>query len=162
MGIITLVLHKCYKKVVAIIVIPDVSRVVSFLADVTRLTSGNGDNCKKETTVNTTPDFNITKNAADRIAYLLAQEEDKSANLRIAVLSGGCSGFQYNYDFDTKKNPDDLFFEKDGVTITIDQTSLEFIKGSTLDYVESMSAAAFEIKNPNSTANCGCGNSFSV
>ncbi|MCE3233367.1 MAG: heme biosynthesis protein HemY [Rickettsiaceae bacterium] len=106
--------------------------------------------------------FNITENAAKRIAYLISQEEEKSVNLRISVTGGGCSGFQYNYDFDTKKNDDDLFFEKDGIKVAIDTTSIEFVNGSTLDYVETMTAAAFEIKNPNSTARCGCGNSFAV
>ncbi len=108
------------------------------------------------------PAFFITESAAKRIAYLILQEEDKNTNLRISVLGGGCSGFQYNYDFDSKANPDDLFFDKDSVKVAIDSTSIEFLNGSTLDYVETMTAAAFEIKNPNSTANCGCGNSFAV
>jgi iron-sulfur cluster insertion protein len=106
--------------------------------------------------------FNISESAAKRIAYLIAREDDKAANLRISVLGGGCSGFQYNYDFDSKINADDLAFEKDGVKVVIDSTSIDFLKGSLLDYVETMSAAAFEIKNPNSSSSCGCGNSFAV
>ena len=106
--------------------------------------------------------FNITESAAKRIAVLLESEKDKEAHLRISVLGGGCSGFQYNYDFDSKINEDDNAFKKIDIEVVIDTTSLEFIKGSTLDYVETLGGASFEIKNPNSTANCGCGNSFSV
>lgn len=107
-------------------------------------------------------DFTVTENAAKRLAYLVSQEEDKSVNLRITVEGGGCSGFQYNYGFDAKINEDDRIFERDGIKVVIDTMSLDFVKGSQLDYVETMMAAAFEIKNPNATANCGCGNSFSV
>lgn len=106
--------------------------------------------------------FIISQNAAKRISKLIQDEENKQVHLRISVLGGGCSGFQYNYDFDTTKNADDLIFEKDGVEVVIDTTSIEFIKGSMLDYVETLGSAAFEIKNPNATANCGCGNSFAV
>jgi iron-sulfur cluster insertion protein len=108
------------------------------------------------------PAFFITDSAAKRIAWLISKEEDKNASLRISVLGGGCSGFQYNYDFDSKTSSDDLFFDKNDVKVAIDSMSIEFLNGSTLDYVETMTAAAFEIKNPNATANCGCGNSFSV
>jgi iron-sulfur cluster insertion protein len=113
-------------------------------------------------TTKTSENFIISENAAKRIAQLMDDEENKNVRLRISVLGGGCSGFQYNYDFDTAKNNDDLLFEKDGIEVVIDDTSIEFISGSMLDYVETLGSAAFEIKNPNATANCGCGNSFSV
>lgn len=106
--------------------------------------------------------FTVTDNAAKRINALLAQEENKKQRLRIEVLGGGCSGFQYNMDFDAKKNDDDLVFENHGAEVVIDSTSMEFLAGSSVDYVETLGSAAFEIKNPNATANCGCGNSFSV
>lgn len=106
--------------------------------------------------------FNITDSAAGRISYLMSDEEDKNLNLRISVLGGGCSGFQYKYEFDPKKNEDDLSFKKNDIQVVIDNTSIEFLNNCTLDYVETLGAAAFEIKNPNATANCGCGNSFSV
>lgn len=106
--------------------------------------------------------FTITESAAKRIAELITQEDDKNAKLRISVLGGGCSGFQYNYDFDSSKNNDDLVFERDNVQVLIDETSIEFLNHCSIDYVETLGSAAFEIKNPNATANCGCGNSFSV
>ena len=108
------------------------------------------------------PDFAVTENAAKRVAQLITQEEDKNVRMRVAVLGGGCSGFQYKFDFDAAKNEDDLIFEQDGVEVIIDETSLELVKGSVLDYAETLGSAAFVVKNPNATANCGCGNSFSV
>ena len=106
--------------------------------------------------------FTITENAAKRIAELITQEDDKNAKLRISVLGGGCSGFQYNYEFTSSKNDDDLTFARDDVQVLIDETSIEFLNHCSIDYVETLGSAAFEIKNPNATANCGCGNSFSV
>lgn len=106
--------------------------------------------------------FTITENAAKRIAHLAGQEPFPDAKLRIAVDGGGCSGFQYRYEFTAEKQADDTAFERDGATILIDAMSLEFLKDSAVDYVETLGAAHFEIKNPNATANCGCGNSFAV
>jgi iron-sulfur cluster insertion protein len=101
--------------------------------------------------------FNISDSAKVRIAKILVGEPEGS-RLRVSVQGGGCSGFQYNLDFDTNLNDDDSQFD----TVVVDATSLELLKESTLDYVESLGSAAFEIKNPNATAKCGCGNSFSV
>lgn len=107
--------------------------------------------------------FSITDSAAERIAFLAKQEEKPGAKLRIAVDGGGCSGFQYRYDFTWDQNDDeDLVITKGDATVLIDQTSLEFMQDSVLDYVVTLGAAAFEIKNPQATANCGCGNSFAV
>ena len=109
-----------------------------------------------------TQDFAVTQNAAKRIAFLSAQEEDKNVRMRVSVLGGGCSGFQYKFEFDSAKNADDVIFETDGVEAVVDETSLEILKGSVLDYVETLGSAAFVVKNPNATASCGCGNSFAV
>ncbi|MBV9835445.1 MAG: iron-sulfur cluster insertion protein ErpA [Alphaproteobacteria bacterium] len=103
----------------------------------------------------------LTDSAARRIAYLASREAQPSM-LRVAVLGGGCSGFQYNFDFDTKRNDDDLVIEKNGATVLIDSTSLEFIKGSEIDYVDEMVGASFQVRNPNATSSCGCGTSFAV
>ena len=108
-----------------------------------------------------TEDFAVTANAAKRISFLIT-EEDKNVRMRVAVLGGGCSGFQYNFDFDSAKNADDRVFTTDGIEVLVDETSLELVKGSELDYVETLGSAAFVIKNPNATAKCGCGNSFAV
>ncbi|MBS0522626.1 MAG: iron-sulfur cluster insertion protein ErpA [Proteobacteria bacterium] len=105
--------------------------------------------------------FSVTPNAAKRIAFL-ASRESKPMMMRVAVLGGGCSGFQYNFSFEEQKNDDDLLIERDGAAILVDSTSLEMLKGSELDYVEEMVGSAFQVRNPNATSSCGCGNSFSV
>lgn len=106
--------------------------------------------------------FNLSDAAVARIAHLLTTEPEGSA-LRVSVLGGGCSGFQYHFDFDTKPPAsDDLLINHEGARVLVDETSLEMLNGSMLDFAETMYSAAFEIKNPNATANCGCGNSFSV
>jgi iron-sulfur cluster insertion protein len=109
-----------------------------------------------------TADFSVTQNAAKRIEFLITQEENRNVRMRVAVLGGGCSGFQYKFDFDAAKNEDDLIFSQGAVEVIVDTTSLELVKGSELDYVETLGSAAFVIKNPNATAKCGCGNSFAV
>ncbi len=110
----------------------------------------------------TDSEINISDSAAQRIAHLLDTEPEGSV-LRVSVLGGGCSGFQYHFDFDaTPPAEDDKIFEKDGAKVVIDDTSLDIMKGSLLDYVETLGSAAFEIKNPQADASCGCGNSFSV
>lgn len=107
-------------------------------------------------------DFSVSDSAATRIAKLLATEPAGS-RLRVSVEGGGCSGFQYHFDF-TADAPqeDDLEFGPAQAPVLIDTVSLDFIRGSQLDYVATLGAAAFEIKNPNAKASCGCGNSFSV
>ena len=105
--------------------------------------------------------FSVSPTAAKRIAFL-ASKEAKPVMMRVAVLGGGCSGFQYNFSFEEQKNDDDLLIERDGAAVVVDPTSLELLKGSELDYVEEMVGSSFQVKNPNATSSCGCGNSFSV
>ena len=105
--------------------------------------------------------FDVTPNAAKRIAFL-ASQETKPVMMRVAVLGGGCSGFQYNFSFEDQRNEDDLVIERNGAAVLVDSTSLELLKGSELDYVEEMVGSSFQVKNPNATSSCGCGNSFSV
>jgi iron-sulfur cluster insertion protein len=105
--------------------------------------------------------FSVTESAAKRIAFLAAKEA-KPVMMRVAVLGGGCSGFQYNFSFEEKANNDDLLIQRDGAAVVVDSTSLEFLKGSELDYVVEMVGSSFQVKNPNATSSCGCGNSFSV
>lgn len=105
--------------------------------------------------------FSISDSAAKRIISLLANEQ-AGAKLRIQVDGGGCSGFQYNFIFDTNQEPGDLLIEKNGAQVLIDDVSIGFIKGSELDFVETLGEESFRITNPNATAKCGCGNSFAV
>ena len=81
--------------------------------------------------------FSVTDSAAKRIAFL-ASKEAKPVMMRVAVLGGGCSGFQYNFSSRTQRNEDDLVIERDGAAVLVDSTSLELLKGSQLDYVEEM------------------------
>ena len=104
----------------------------------------------------------LTENAARRIAMLRAQEQVEDAFLRIAVSGGGCSGFQYGFSFDDRKNEDDFVFERDGVAVVIDEVSLGLLSGAEVDFVEDLMGAAFQIRNPNAASSCGCGNSFSI
>jgi iron-sulfur cluster assembly accessory protein len=82
--------------------------------------------------------------------------------LRLAVTGGGCSGFQYDFCFDDARADDDLLIERDGATVLIDPVSLDFLKGAEIDFVDEMIGASFKVNNPNATASCGCGTSFSV
>lgn len=107
------------------------------------------------------PQVTLSDSAARRIAFLLSREAADS-KLRVAVNGGGCSGFQYVFDFDSTAADDDIVIEKDGAKVLIDSASLELLKGSEIDYVTEMVGASFQIKNPNASTSCGCGNSFSV
>jgi iron-sulfur cluster assembly accessory protein len=103
----------------------------------------------------------LTARAAKRIAEILTAEGGP-AMLRLAVTGGGCSGFQYDFLIDESRNDDDLVIAKDGATVLIDAVSLDFLKGAEIDFVDEMIGAAFKVNNPNATASCGCGTSFSV
>ena len=109
----------------------------------------------------TSPNFAVTERAARRIATIMASETDGSM-LRVSVSGGGCSGFQYNFTFDQTRNEDDLSVEKDGVVVLVDSVSLPFVEGSTLDFVDDLMGQSFRVANPNATAACGCGTSFSI
>ncbi len=104
----------------------------------------------------------ITETAARRIAALKAAEANPSLMLRIAVSGGGCSGFQYGFSLDDARLSDDLLFERSGVTVVIDPTSMELIQGAEIDFVEELVGASFMVRNPNATSSCGCGSSFSI
>jgi iron-sulfur cluster insertion protein len=104
----------------------------------------------------------LSASAARRVKALQAQENLSGAFLRLAVSGGGCSGFQYGFSFDDARQPGDRAFERDGVTLVVDETSLELVKGAEVDFVEDLMGASFQVKNPNAASSCGCGNSFSV
>lgn len=103
----------------------------------------------------------VTDRAAARIVEILATE-GPDTKLRVSVLGGGCSGFQYDFGFDTSAQPDDLVIANGGATVLIDPVSLPFLAGSQIDFVDELIGASFKITNPNATASCGCGTSFSV
>jgi iron-sulfur cluster assembly accessory protein len=103
----------------------------------------------------------LTDRAADRIRQIIAADPGKR-HFRVSVLGGGCSGFQYDFALDDSRNDDDLAVEKNGVTVVVDQTSLPFMEGAEIDYVDDLIGASFKIRNPQATASCGCGTSFSI
>jgi iron-sulfur cluster assembly accessory protein len=103
----------------------------------------------------------MTERAARRIGEIL-KAEPAGAMLRVSVEGGGCSGFQYKFDFDTSKAQDDLVLARDGVTVVIDPVSVQYMAGAEIDYVDDLIGASFKINNPVATASCGCGTSFSI
>jgi iron-sulfur cluster assembly accessory protein len=107
------------------------------------------------------PSVSLSDRAARRIAKIL-EKEPAGSMLRVAVNGGGCSGFQYDFQITTEQNADDLFLDKSGVRVLVDEVSLQYMSGSEIDYAEELIGAAFKIRNPNATASCGCGTSFSV
>jgi iron-sulfur cluster insertion protein len=109
----------------------------------------------------TARDFAVSDNAGKRLLELL-ESEATGTMLRVSVSGGGCSGFQYGFTFDTNTTPDDHLFEKDGVTVVVDDVSLDLLNGAELDFVVDLIGSSFQVKNPNATASCGCGASFSV
>ena len=103
----------------------------------------------------------VTDRAARRIAEIVAREAG-APMLRVSVEGGGCSGFQYKFDLVRASQADDLVIEKVGARVLIDPVSLGLLSGSEIDFVEDLMGAAFKVKNPQATASCGCGTSFSI
>jgi len=103
----------------------------------------------------------LTGDAIKRISFL-QEKEGGAAKLRIEVRGGGCSGFSYGFRFDTEVNEDDLVIQEGDVTVLIDETSMQFLGGAQIDYVDDLMAAAFKIENPNASSACGCGTSFAI
>jgi len=104
----------------------------------------------------------ISASAARRIAELRRKEGKDGLMLRVTVSGGGCSGFRYDFGFDTQKAEDDVVFERDGVQVVVDQVSLDFLDRAEIDFKEDLMGSYFAINNPNATSSCGCGTSFSV
>ena len=103
----------------------------------------------------------VTQRAARRICEIVAGEPDNTM-LRISVEGGGCSGFSYKFDLVGDRAPDDVVIEREGARVLIDPVSLDYLAGSEIDFVDDLIGAAFKIKNPQATASCGCGTSFSI
>jgi len=103
----------------------------------------------------------LSDSAIHRIKAILDKEPEKSY-LRVSVEGGGCSGFSYKFELDEAARPDDLIVSRNGVSVLIDEMSLEFMAGSEIDFSNELIGAAFRINNPNATSGCGCGTSFSI
>jgi iron-sulfur cluster assembly accessory protein len=103
----------------------------------------------------------LSERAARRINEIMAGEPSGSM-LRISVNGGGCSGFQYGFDVDRARQADDVVVERDGATVLVDEMSLQYMDGSVIDFVDDLIGQSFKIENPQATAGCGCGTSFSI
>jgi len=108
----------------------------------------------------TITDVTMTERAARRIGEILKAEP--GAMLRLSVLGGGCSGFQYKFDVERDKASDDVSIERGGVTMVVDPVSLQYLAGSEVDFVDDLIGASFKVNNPKAKASCGCGTSFSL
>ena len=104
----------------------------------------------------------FTEAAANKVKVLVAEEKNPNLKLRVSVDGGGCSGFQYGFSFDEKVNDDDTVIEKNGATMLVDVSSMQYLNGSEVDYLEGLEGARFVVNNPNAKSTCGCGSSFSV
>lgn len=103
----------------------------------------------------------VSARAARRIKEILASEPIP-AMLRVSVEGGGCSGFRYDFAVARERAADDVAIERDDVTVLVDPVSLEYLKGSEIDFVDDLIGASFQVRNPNATASCGCGTSFAL
>lgn len=106
--------------------------------------------------------INITDSCYDKVADLLAEENNPALKLRVFVQGGGCSGFQYGFTFDEEQAEDDFVIEKNAVKILIDSMSYQYLMGAVINYKEDVIGSQFVIENPNAQTTCGCGSSFSV
>lgn len=105
--------------------------------------------------------FSVSDRAAERVAEIVAAQ-GRPAALRVAVLAGGCSGFQYKFELDDAAAEDDLVIEAQGARVLVDPASMDLLAGSELDYTDALMGAHFTVRNPNATSACGCGTSFAV
>tara|TARA_R110001599_G_scaffold7000_6_gene34678 strand:- start:19392 stop:19742 length:351 start_codon:yes stop_codon:yes gene_type:complete len=114
-----------------------------------------------QTAATSEQDIILTPNAAKRVAAI-AEKQGKAAILRLAVEGGGCSGFQYRFGLSDSIEADDIAVEESGVTLVVDEISLDLVRGSAVDFVDSLGGSAFQVTNPNAASGCGCGSSFSI
>ena len=103
----------------------------------------------------------VSEAAASRVAAIVAGEPGKTA-LRVSVEGGGCSGFSYKFDLADVSVDDDIVIEREGARVLIDPVSVMYMEGSIIDFVDDLMGQSFQVRNPNATASCGCGTSFSL
>ncbi len=106
--------------------------------------------------------LDFTAAAAAKVRELVSEEGNAGLALRVYIQGGGCSGFQYGFEFDENRAGDDVAIDTDQATLLVDPLSLQYLMGSQVDYSESLHGAQFVIRNPNAKTTCGCGSSFSM
>jgi len=104
----------------------------------------------------------LTPNAVGKVKEIMAQQNPVPAGLRVGVVGGGCSGFSYSMSFENAPGMMDKVFDMDGLKVFVDATSLMYLNGCRVDYVETLEGAGFKFENPNVKSTCGCGSSFNV
>jgi iron-sulfur cluster assembly protein len=107
-----------------------------------------------------TAEITLTSTAADAVQNLLQKRNLEDFALRVFVSGGGCSGFQYGMALEGNIRPEDLVSEQHGIKVVVDEISINYLAGATIDYVEEIMGGGFKIENPNAVSSCGCGNSF--
>ena len=107
------------------------------------------------------PMITLTETAGSRLRDIIADEAEPGSGLRVKVIPGGCSGFEYAMTFDMPADDDEIV-EQHGVKVIIDRFSVPYLLGAEFDYEEGFQGAGFRINNPNSTGSCGCGKSFTA
>ena len=106
--------------------------------------------------------LSLTSSAVHKMQSLLEEEGDDSLCLRVFVTGGGCSGFQYGFTFDTEVAEDDAQVEQEGVRVLVDSLSYPYLDGASVDYHENLEGSRFVVSNPQASATCGCGSSFTI
>ncbi len=106
--------------------------------------------------------LNFTSNAVSKVKEIMAQQNPVPAGLRVGVVGGGCSGFSYSMSFENGAGMMDKTFDFEGLKVFVDATSLMYLKGVSIDYLETLEGAGFKFDNPNVKSTCGCGSSFNV
>src|SRR5437763_3559769 len=119
------------------------------------------------TTTTTTPEvkstpISLTPNAIAKVKEIMAQQNPMPTGLRVGVVGGGCSGFSYSMQFENSAGMMDKVFDMDGLKVYVDATSVMYLNGCRVDYVETLEGAGFKFENPNVKSTCGCGSSFNV
>lgn len=108
-----------------------------------------------------TPLF-LSDSAVNKVRELVEEEGNEDLKLRVFVTGGGCSGFQYGFSFDEAQDGEDAVIEKDGISLLVDPMSYQYLVGATVDYQEGLQGSQFVVQNPNASATCGCGSSFTI
>ena len=107
-------------------------------------------------------DLKISQSAVSRISELLATKDNPELKLRVYIQGGGCSGFQYGFQFDEDVEDDDVSIEQAGIQVLVDMLSLQYLGGAEIDYKDDIMGSRFLVNNPNASTTCGCGSSFSI
>ncbi|MFT5260610.1 MAG: iron-sulfur cluster insertion protein [Saprospiraceae bacterium] len=106
--------------------------------------------------------FSVSESAISRIQVLIAKKQQDDLKFRVYIQGGGCSGFQYGFQFDEETLPDDIVIDQDGVAVLVDPLSMQYLEDAEVDFKDDLLGSRFIVNNPNAATTCGCGSSFSI